>query len=93
MSGGSKARLELWLSRNFPSLGDAESWQNQGKRWVFPVCPWDTDHTDRSAYVVQFHNGAVVAGCLHKNCQGHERDDNDKSLGWKHLQDVAGEKF
>jgi len=93
MSGGSKARLELWLSRNFPSLGDAESWHNQGKRWVFPVCPWDTDHTDRSAYVVQFHNGAVVAGCLHKSCKGHERNDQGKSLGWKHLQDVAGEKF
>ena len=93
MPSGAKARLELWLERNFPSLGEAQPWQNQGKRWVFPVCPWDTSHTDRSAYVVQFHNGAVVAGCLHKNCKGHERDDQDKSLGWKHLQDVAGEKF
>lgn len=93
MSSGSKARLELWLERHFPSLGEPQAWQNQGKRWVFPVCPWDTGHTDRSAYVIQFHNGAVAAGCLHKSCKGNERNDKNKSLGWKHLQDVAGEKF
>ena len=93
MSSGSQARLHLWLDRNFPSLGEPQPWQNQGKRWVFPICPWDTAHTDRSAYVIQFNNGAVAAGCLHKNCKGHKRKKKGKSLGWKHLQDVAGEKF
>ena len=93
MSPGAQARLQLWVERNFPSLGGPEAWQNQGKRWVFPICPWDTKHTDRSAYLIQFHNGAVVAGCLHKKCKGHKRDKKDKSLGWKYLQDIAGEKF
>lgn len=93
MAPGAQARLQLWVERNFPSLGEAEPWQNQGKRWVFPVCPWDTAHTDRSAYLIQFHNGAVAAGCLHKNCKGHKRSKDGKSLGWKYLQDIAGEKF
>ena len=94
-SGGiaAQASLDNWLEKHFPSLGDPESWQGKGRRWIFDECPWDKSHTDRSAYVVQFTNGAIAAGCLHENCKGHERDDKGKSLGWKYLQDIAGEEL
>ena len=88
-----QASLTLWLKEHFPSLGNPESWNGQGQRWVFDVCPWDEAHRDRSAFVVQFNNGAIAAGCLHTNCPGHEKDKNGKSLGWKKLQEMAGVQF
>ncbi len=39
-----------------------------GRRWVLEACPFVPDHSDRSAYVVQFGNGAVAAGCHHESC-------------------------
>ena len=89
----STGALDNWMEKHFPGLGEPENWKGKGRRWVFPVCPWDSSHTDRSAYVVQFNNGAIAAGCLHENCKGHEKDDKGKSLGWKNLQDKAGEQL
>ena len=85
--------FDEWVTENFPSLGPAQPWQDKGRRWVFDVCPWDSSHTDRSAYIVQFNNGSIAAGCLHENCEGNERDDEGKHLGWKRLQGVAGSDY
>jgi len=93
LSSGEQARLGLWLHRHFPELTGPEPWAGKGKRWVFNVCPWDQTHTDRSAYVIQFNGGGIAAGCLHKNCPGHEKDSQGRSLGWEKLQDLAGERF
>lgn len=48
-----------------------------GKRWVLAECPFNPDHRDRAAFVVQFSNGAIAAGCHHNGCQGK---------GWTHLR-------
>ena len=85
--------LGAWVTKNFPSARGPQPWQGNGRRWVFDVCPWDPTHTDRSAYIVQFNNGGVSAGCLHKNCKGHKKDKEGHSLGWKLLQEIAGESF
>lgn len=53
-------------------------WQG-GQRWVLHQCPWNSDHTDNSAYVVQFPNGALDAGCHHNSCQGN---------GWPEMRDL-----
>lgn len=42
-------------------------WQG-GTRWVLSSCPWNSAHTNYSAYIVQFPNGAVAAGCHHNSC-------------------------
>ena len=93
LSSGDQARLDLWVANHFPAAEGPENWQGKGRRWVFDVCPWDASHTDRSAYIVQFNSGAIAAGCLHKNCRGHGRDEDDRSLGWRRLQELAGEDF
>ena len=54
-------------------------WQG-GRKWVLPVCPWNPEHRNRSAYVVQFPSGAIAAGCHHNSCQGK---------GWPELRDVV----
>ena len=93
LSSGQSARLATWMLANFPEAKGPDPWQGKGRRWVFDVCPWNPSHTDRSAYVVQFNSGAIAAGCLHKNCKGHKQDSEGRSLGWKLLQELAGEQF
>ena len=39
-------------------------------RWVLTVCPWDSAHNDNAAWVIQFPNGAIAAGCQHDGCSG-----------------------
>jgi len=87
-------RLRSWLHANWDSIGEPRPYLGgAGRRWVFPVCPWDSGHRDRSAYVVRFGSGAIIAGCLHTNCTGHRRDDSGKSLGWRELQKLADRPF
>lgn len=52
---------------------------NGARKWVFRVCPWDGAHRDRSAYLIQFANGAVDAGCQHNSCSGK---------GWADLREM-----
>lgn len=85
--------LTTWMGTHFPSAGSFVPWQDKGRKWVFDVCPWNPDHTDRSAYVLQFNSGAIVAGCLHKNCKGHQKDEDGNGTGWQTLQELAGEEF
>ena len=86
-------KLDTYLAKHFPQLKGPEDWPGKGRRWTFDVCPWDESHLDRSAYVLQFNDGGIAAGCLHKNCNGHPKDDEGKHVGWDKLQELAGEKF
>jgi len=88
-----EAELTAWVKEHFPQAGDAQPWAGRGRRWVFEVCPWDSSHRDRSAYIVQFNSGAIAAGCLHESCEGHGKDDNGNAVGWKRLQKLAGTPF
>ena len=35
--------------------------------YVLKQCPWNEEHTDKSAYVIQYNNGNIVAGCHHNS--------------------------
>ena len=48
-------------------------------RYVLEICPWNADHNDRAAWIVQWANGAIAAGCHHDGCAGR---------GWQDLQQV-----
>jgi len=87
-------KLKSWLHANWPSLGEPKDYLGgTARRWIFGACPWDADHRDRSAYVVRFASGAIVAGCLHSRCAGATRDDDGKSLGWRGLQKLANKPY
>ena len=34
--------------------------------------PWNPEHTNRAAYLVQFASGAIAAGCHHHGCAGKD---------------------
>jgi hypothetical protein len=49
-------------------------WKGTGYRWELQ-CPWDKGHTNNSAYIVQFPDRGVAAGCLHESCSGRDWPD------------------
>lgn len=48
---------------------------------VLDSCPFKDHHTDKSAYVIEFYNGYIKAGCHHESCR-----DND----WNTLRKLYG---
>jgi hypothetical protein len=56
-----------WIAEhNLPITGHGE-WMG-GQKWILNPCPWNPEHRNRSAYIVQFPNGAIAAGCHHDSC-------------------------
>ncbi|ERK28543.1 hypothetical protein [Clostridium intestinale] len=49
-----------------------------GTIYVLEQCPWREEHTNHSAYIIQYENGAIAAGCHHNSCS----DEN-----WHTLRD------
>jgi len=76
--GGPALDVAAWLQQYGIEIAREAPWQG-GHKWVLRVCPWNPDHTDRSAYIVQFANGAIAAGCHHNGCQGK---------GWRELREL-----
>jgi hypothetical protein len=63
--------LAAWVSHHqIPVLSEAP-W-NGGRKWILNPCPWNQEHTNRSAYLVQLASGAIAAGCLHASCAGKD---------------------
>lgn len=59
-----------WLSDKGISIAFTKDDDDGGKIYVLTNCPWRSEHTNKSAYVKQFKNGALAAGCHHNSCQG-----------------------
>lgn len=64
---GSVIDINAYLAKHGVEVYSKSDWQG-GNRWILTSCPWDPAHTDHSAYIVQFANGAVAAGCHHNGC-------------------------
>ncbi len=63
--------IAAWISHHqIPAILDAP-W-NGGRKWILNPCPWNPEHTNRSAYIVQLGSGAIAAGCLHASCTGKD---------------------
>jgi hypothetical protein len=84
--------LERWIRDHELDVDGPSEWQG-GQRWIFRACPFNPEHRNRSAYVVQFPNGAIAAGCLHASCRGKNwptlRDLVDP--GWRNKATVTDE--
>lgn len=65
--GGVPFDLSAWIEKYGIPVKQPTEW-NGGTRWVFSVCPWNSDHINNSAFIVQFPNGAISAGCHHNGC-------------------------
>jgi len=72
--GGTSFNLDDWIAQHGLDLVGPTPWQG-GRRWVFPICPWNSDHRNRSAYLLQLASGAIAAGCHHNGCAGKDWSD------------------
>lgn len=62
--------IEKWLSDNGLDIFKIKE-ETDRTVYVFETCPWNSSHTDKSASITQFHNGAISAKCHHDSCS-HE---------------------
>ena len=77
----SEFNLHTWIINHGLSVCKEGPWQIGGYKWILDVCPFDNDHTDNSAYVVQLPNGAIGAGCQHDGCKS-------RGWGWQELREL-----
>jgi putative DNA primase/helicase len=80
---GTPFNLGHWITEHQLDVYEPTDYQG-GTRWIFRVCPWNTEHTDRSAFLIQYANGAIAAGCQHNSCRGK---------GWKDLRASCGSQM
>lgn len=71
--------LRAWISKHSLDVAQEAPWKG-GMKHVLTECPWNEEHTNRSAYIIQFENGAIAAGCHHDGCSGKK---------WKDLRDTV----
>ena len=60
--------LDSFIAEHFPDA-DGPKVRGSIRKWVLKVCPFNDDHTDRSAFILQLPNGAISAGCQHDSCK------------------------
>ena len=63
--------LDRWIEKHNLEVEGPLPW-NGGNKWIFRRCPWNPEHINRSAYVVQLANGAIAAGCHHSSCEHND---------------------
>jgi hypothetical protein len=77
-ANGSTLDVNAWIEEHELPIVREGTWQG-GHRWILNPCPWNHDHANASAYIVQFANGAIAAGCHHNSCAGR---------GWRELRSL-----
>ena len=62
---------DRWVMQFCPELGKAVPWKG-GRKWVFKVCPFNPDHDNSSAVLIQESSGAMAFRCHHNGCAGND---------------------
>jgi Protein of unknown function (DUF3987) len=70
---GGRAPFDLsrWIAEHDLPVVAQGPWHAGGYKWILNPCPWNPDHTNRAAFIVQFAGGAIAAGCHHHGCAAH----------------------
>ena len=63
--------LETFLRQHCPDIEGPAPWRD-GQKWVFPVCPFNPEHRNRSAVITQQASGAIGFTCHHDGCKGND---------------------
>jgi hypothetical protein len=63
--------LARWIRNQNLNVKEPEPWRG-GTRWVFPVCPFNSDHANGSAAIVQRSGGQIGFKCHHNSCTGND---------------------
>jgi hypothetical protein len=77
---GPDFNIETWIANSGLNVTFSGTLSGGGRKWVLETCPWNSDHTNRSAVIIERAGGALAACCLHNGCSGK---------GWHDLRDVV----
>ena len=73
--------LEKWMKSHEISVARTKPIEN-GTCYILESCPWNQEHsTDKGAYIIQFENGGIAAGCHHDSC----KEENWQTL-WRLME-------
>ncbi len=67
----SSFNIDEWIKQYCPDLPPPKPWQG-GRKWVFGTCPFNPDHTDKSAVLIEQNSGAIAFTCHHNGCIGND---------------------
>lgn len=70
--------IDRWINEHCRGISAPEKWKD-GRKWVFDICPFNSDHTNRSAVITQQPSGAIGFTCHHNGCIGND---------WKKLREL-----
>ncbi|MCM3360935.1 hypothetical protein [Niallia sp. MER TA 168] len=60
--------LEEFIEEHELDVAFSAPWQKGATKYVLSTCPWNESHTNKSAFIIQFKNGGIAAGCHHNSC-------------------------
>ena len=63
--------LDTWILRHGLDVKSPVPY-NGGRKWVFKVCPFNPDHTNGSAVLIEEPSGAIGFRCHHNSCAGND---------------------
>lgn len=78
-TNGDRLDVGAWCAEHGLAVAFSAPWQG-GQKWILNPCPWNPEHTNRAAYIVQFVDGGIDAGCRHNGCAGKD---------WAALRDLV----
>lgn len=69
-TSSNKLDVDAWLEKVGlkESVVEVKSYLEDSTMWILNPCPWNAEHTNNSAFIIQFANGAVMAKCHHNSC-------------------------
>lgn len=70
--------LDDWINRHCSGVTGPTKWQD-GRKWVFDVCPFNPSHDNKSAVITQRADGMIGFKCHHNSCAGND---------WHKLRDL-----
>lgn len=73
--------IDAWIAEHCPEAEGPIDWKD-GRKWVFPVCPFNEAHDNRSAVIIQQPNGAIAFKCHHNGCINND---------WHALRELKGD--
>jgi hypothetical protein len=72
---GQRLDIEQWMATYGIEVAQSKSWTGRGingQLYILRVCPFNSAHTNKSAFIIQADNGALAFGCHHNSCAGKD---------------------
>ncbi|MFV2046294.1 hypothetical protein ACEWK1_02855 [Metabacillus sp. YM-086] len=73
---GKTIDVDQFIQKHDLDLAYKAPYSGNATKYILATCPWNSDHTDNSAYIIQYDSGGIAAGCHHNSCS----EENWKSL-------------